>query len=229
MTNYTGKYHRLSKPTNPVTLAIDDDCTILAAAVRNSTSRSAFERNRDGKRKALVMKSIIPMFAVIGLFGCQSAQEQAKAADTAKVAATTAETLKAVAPEVAATKTPAGTPIVPTTAAEPAQKPAAPVQAVTEGMVVAAKAAFETNKCGTCHFVGAFPAVRPSTAKNDLGSVGITRSSEWIAGFLQKKEKLDGKFHIKTFAGTDAERDVLSQWLAAQKAEPLPMKPPGSK
>lgn len=90
--------------------------------------------------------------------------------------------------------------------------------------MVAAKAAFEKNKCGTCHFVGAFPTAKPATAKHDLGSVGIVRSSEWISGFLQKKEKLDGKFHIKTFAGTDAEREALSQWLAAQMAEPQPTK-----
>lgn len=255
MASINGKMIIRSRAPKPESLISDDVRAFLSDPVRGSTDGVVCDVGRTGARWPLFVTANLSIVGFVCLLGCQSAQDKAGASDasvatTAKLDTTTS--LKSNAPSVTQPKNdsaPAAKPatptsekpdskptLVPTTAAEPAAKPAEPVakpavpaQAVTEGMIVAARTAFEANKCGTCHFVGEFPAVRPSTAKIDLGGVGITRSSEWIASFLQKKEKLDGKFHMKTFAGTDAERDVLSQWLAAQKAEPLPMKPPGSK
>lgn len=193
------------------------DQSVLLSTVRKSLEDRAKEPIRHGMFRKATLGTIVVLLLAASSYGCQSAVEKASATDATATATTNAEPAKA-APAV-----------VPTTAAEPTAKPAVPVPAITEGIVTAAKAAFESNKCGTCHFVGAFPAVKPATAKNDLGGIGITRSSVWISNFLQKKEKVDGKFHMKTFAGTPAERDVLAQWLAAQKAEPLPAKPSGAK
>jgi mono/diheme cytochrome c family protein len=192
--------------------------SILVATVQESHKLRPSDVNRRSIFRRIIFGVAMPALVISGLFGCQSAQEKASASDVTVAAATKVEPPQATPAVVA-----------PTTAAEPAAKPAVPVPVITEGIVTAAKAAFESNKCGTCHFVGAFPSVKPATAKNDLGSIGITRSSVWISNFLQKKEKVDGKFHMKTFAGTPAERDVLAQWLAAQKAAPLPAKPSGAK
>jgi len=218
MVNSISKPVSSVKPPGMIAHLADNGQSILVATVQESHKLRRSDVNRRSIFKRIMFGVVMPVFVISGLFGCQSAQEKASASDATVAVATKAEPAQT-------------TPVVvaPTTAAEPAAKPAVPVSALTEGIVTAAKAAFESNKCGTCHLVGAYPTVKPATAKNDLGSIGITRSSVWISNFLQKKEKVDGKFHMKTFAGTPAERDVLSQWLAAQKATPLPAKPSGTK
>ncbi len=213
-----------SVPDDPGPVAVAGQ-SILLSTVHKSLEGHTLDLTRQSIFRKFVLGRVFPLFAVVCLLGCQSAQEQASASNATVSAAPKAESTQVATPAIVPTTAaqPAAKPaIVPTTAAEPVAKPAVPAQVVSEGVVAAAKLAFETNKCGTCHFVGVFPVTKPSTAKNDLGSVGITRSSAWISGFLQKKEKLEGKLHMKTFGGTSAELEALSQWLASQKAEPLP-------
>ena len=113
---------------------------------------------------------------------------------------------------------------VPTTAVVPTPRPTATEEVIPDSVVAAAKAAFENNKCGACHSVGTFAAAKAPATKRDLSGVGLIRSSRWIAGFLQKKEKINGKLHMKLFGGSDAELAALSEWLAAQKTVPVPAK-----
>ena len=47
----------------------------------------------------------------------------------------------------------------------------------------------------------------------------MARKADWIALFLQKKEKIEGRVHTKKFRGTDAELQKLSGWLATLKDE----------
>lgn len=89
------------------------------------------------------------------------------------------------------------------------------------------KALFTTLKCNSCHSVTAQgidvaksdegedgeEAAKP----NDLSDVGARRDAKWIADFLTKKTNLDGKPHRKKFAGTPAELDAVSGWLASLK------------
>lgn len=53
----------------------------------------------------------------------------------------------------------------------------------------------------------------------DLSGVGVERKAEWIAAFLLKKEKLEGKLHEKKFRGTEAELKKLANWLVTLKDE----------
>lgn len=53
----------------------------------------------------------------------------------------------------------------------------------------------------------------------DLSGVGKEQNAEWIADYLKKKVKLDGKKHRKRFKGSADELKVLSEWLASLKAD----------
>lgn len=88
------------------------------------------------------------------------------------------------------------------------------------------KPVFVKYKCGSCHSIEAQGIKKKAVAEDaeasgasapDLSGVGVERKADWIASFLTKKEKLDGKFHMKKFRGTDAELQKLSGWLATLK------------
>lgn len=53
----------------------------------------------------------------------------------------------------------------------------------------------------------------------DLSGAGVGHTSEWIAQFLLKKEKVEGFTHKKKFRGTAKELTTLSGWLASMKDE----------
>lgn len=101
-----------------------------------------------------------------------------------------------------------------------------------DSVVTVARAAFERNKCQTCHSMHFSPTMTKadSTTKHqrDLSAAGLKRTEVWLLAFLQKKEKLDGKLHMKTFAGTDAEFSAVSRWLASQKADTTLHKKPSA-
>ena len=52
----------------------------------------------------------------------------------------------------------------------------------------------------------------------DLSSVGLDKKADWIALFMQKKEKLDGELHPKMFRGTSSELKTLTAWLETMRA-----------
>jgi cytochrome c553 len=84
-------------------------------------------------------------------------------------------------------------------------------------------------KCNSCHSIEAAGVVKKaappegeSTSKlkpPDLSDVGLKKKADWIALFLQKKEKLDGELHPKKFRGTDSELKTLTAWLETMKTE----------
>jgi len=55
---------------------------IIVAAVRSSRRRSASDGSRTSMLKKLTLGTIVPLFAAVSLFGCQSSQEQAKTSNT---------------------------------------------------------------------------------------------------------------------------------------------------
>lgn len=84
------------------------------------------------------------------------------------------------------------------------------------------KTIFTANKCQACHSVTAAgieagPVEEGEEPGSDLSSVGIDRAAEWITAYLEKKEAINGKKHMKKFKGTPDDLKVLSAWLAEQK------------
>ena len=94
--------------------------------------------------------------------------------------------------------------------------------------VADAKPVFLKYKCNSCHTIEAQGITKKAVAGEaaesgdkppDLSGVGVDRNADWIVSFLQKKEKLDGKLHMKKFRGTDAELQKLAAWLGSMKDE----------
>jgi cbb3-type cytochrome oxidase cytochrome c subunit len=91
------------------------------------------------------------------------------------------------------------------------------------------KPVFLKYKCNMCHSIEAvqvekkaLPDEGGSASKlkpPDLSSVGLDKKADWIALFMQKKEKLDGELHPKMFRGTSSELKTLTAWLETMKAE----------
>lgn len=105
---------------------------------------------------------------------------------------------------------------------------AADAKAPVSAKVPDGKPVFETYKCGSCHSIekqgikkkaAESEAEGASSKAPDLSGVGAVRTTEWMAGFLQKKEKLGTKLHIKKFRGTDQELATLTGWLVSLKDE----------
>jgi cytochrome c553 len=96
------------------------------------------------------------------------------------------------------------------------------------------KPLFLKYKCNSCHSIDAAKIAKKTAADaekeegeaettskakpRDLSSVGLEHKADWIALFMQKQEKLEGKFHRKKFRGTDADLATLSAWLETMKA-----------
>jgi cytochrome c551/c552 len=81
------------------------------------------------------------------------------------------------------------------------------------------KAVFTSQKCSMCHSVqsaGIEKTMKSSKAK-DLSTIGSERDSAWLTKWLKKEEKIDGKAHMKTFTGSDADLTALVSWLGSLK------------
>jgi Cytochrome c len=91
------------------------------------------------------------------------------------------------------------------------------------------KPTFMKYKCNSCHSIEAVGVMKKaapdegeSTSKMkppDLSDVGLKKKADWIALFMQKKEKLEGELHPKKFRGTDSELKTLTAWLETMKTE----------
>jgi cbb3-type cytochrome oxidase cytochrome c subunit len=89
------------------------------------------------------------------------------------------------------------------------------------------KELFTKYKCQGCHSVDAAAVKRTKpvskTAKHkppDLSKVGDTRGHEWIEGWLDKTEKIEGRVHpTLKFKGTKDEKEAIAAWLVAMKTE----------
>jgi mono/diheme cytochrome c family protein len=107
-------------------------------------------------------------------------------------------------------------------------EPVNAAEAAKTAKVADAKPVFLKYKCNSCHTIESQAITKKAVAGEaeakgdkppDLSGVGLDRNATWIVSFLQKKEKLDGKLHIKKFRGTDSELQKLAGWLASMKDE----------
>ena len=112
--------------------------------------------------------------------------------------------------------------------------------AAAEGGAPAGQKLFLNNHCTSCHSIKAIkiekkvdPAEEaaakeaaskePGTKKEppDLSGVGLKHKSDWIQGWLLKKELIDWKPHKKKFRGTPDELKTLATWLETLKTKPV--------
>ena len=104
-----------------------------------------------------------------------------------------------------------------------ARKPAIP----------AGQKVFTEAKCQMCHTVFAAGIGEPpaedaeeteeASGPPDLSQVGAGTTAEWLSLFLQKKETLNDKKHMKKFKGSDEDLAALVDWLLTLKpAEAAP-------
>ena len=89
---------------------------------------------------------------------------------------------------------------------------------------------FTDAKCQMCHTVytagvGEPPAEdakkkedeEENSGPPDLSLTGAGKTAEWMSLFLQKKETLNDKKHMKKFTGSDEELTALVDWLLTLK------------
>ena len=80
---------------------------------------------------------------------------------------------------------------------------------------------FMAQKCNMCHAVSSADieakAKSASMLGPDLTGKPAERDAEWLAKYLTKQEKLDGKDHKKEFKGSDEELKELIAWLQTLK------------
>ena len=79
------------------------------------------------------------------------------------------------------------------------------------------------QKCNLCHSVstqGIEAKTKSDKLKGpDLIGLADKYKAEWIGRYLKKKVDKNGKYHTKSFKGTDEELQALVDWLLEQKAE----------
>jgi mono/diheme cytochrome c family protein len=81
---------------------------------------------------------------------------------------------------------------------------------------VTGKDLFQNAKCGMCHAIESEKLTSKGKAP-DLSNLGAEKKADWIAKFVTKKEKLNGKEHGMSFKGSEEELKTLSTWLASLK------------
>jgi mono/diheme cytochrome c family protein len=83
----------------------------------------------------------------------------------------------------------------------------------------AGKKIFLDNKCNTCHSIDSQQIKRTlATSKApDLSNIGSEKDAQWIMQYLEKKVELNGKKHMKAWAGKPEDFKTLADWLATLK------------
>ncbi len=79
---------------------------------------------------------------------------------------------------------------------------------------------FKSQNCTSCHSVtkaGLARDANPDHKAKDLSDVGTRHDKKWIAGFLLKKNDLEGEKHKKSFQGTTDQLKTLATWLETLK------------
>lgn len=99
------------------------------------------------------------------------------------------------------------------------------LQARSEG--TGGKDLFLQYKCNRCHTVDVQKITRDSKETDeedasvkkppDLSTVGQKRTAQWVVGWLNRDELLDGKKHRKKWTGTPEEAQAIAEWLAGLK------------
>ncbi len=92
---------------------------------------------------------------------------------------------------------------------------------------------FVKYRCTSCHSVkavgiekkageaeeGAAEAAKAKRKPPDLSGIGLDHDAAWFSKWLQKKETVEGRKHIKMFRGSEAELKELTGWLASLKMD----------
>jgi len=79
---------------------------------------------------------------------------------------------------------------------------------------------FVDQKCNTCHGVEAAGMKKKAAGgPPDLSLVASRHKGEWITKFLSKEESLNGKKHVKKFAGKPEEVAELVRWFESMKPD----------
>jgi mono/diheme cytochrome c family protein len=81
------------------------------------------------------------------------------------------------------------------------------------------KKLFTEKKCQSCHTVTSEGIESKKKDASDVSNVGAEHNAEFLAKYLLKKEKIDGKEHKAAWKGTDEELKTLTEWLATLKTE----------
>jgi len=82
------------------------------------------------------------------------------------------------------------------------------------------KEVFIAQGCNNCHtvLVEKIPHKEGSDEKSkDLSKVGLDHDKKWFAGWLLKKNEVNGEKHKKSFTGTTEELKLISTWLEGLK------------
>ena len=114
--------------------------------------------------------------------------------------------------------------------------PALAEESKKEDATPAGQQVFVAQKCQMCHTVysagiGEPPKEEKAEEKADEGPpdlslAGTSRTAEWLGLFLQKKETLNEKKHMKRFKGADEDLAALANWLLTLKAPEVEAAPP---
>ena len=105
--------------------------------------------------------------------------------------------------------------VVPTLAAAPGERLAAGDGGGGDG-----KALFTAQKCNVCHAIASqgIEMTSKTSKAPDLSNAGSLGDAAWMEKWLKKEvAAADGKKHMPTFKGTDAEMKSLAGWLATLK------------
>ncbi len=122
-------------------------------------------------------------------------------------------------PPAAPDKTPPPPP-APAQTTTPTPTPPSPPAQATPPTAGGGKAIFTAQKCNGCHAISGQGIARTAPVSegqeppSDLSSAGKSHDADWFVRWLQKKETLNGKKHIKGFKGSDEDLQTLAKWLA---------------
>lgn len=79
---------------------------------------------------------------------------------------------------------------------------------------------FKAQNCNSCHSVKSAGIARvdnPDEKAKDLSDIGSRFDRKFLAGFLLKKNEIDGEKHKKSFGGTTDDLRTLATWLESLK------------
>jgi CxxC motif-containing protein (DUF1111 family) len=81
------------------------------------------------------------------------------------------------------------------------------------------KQVFIDAKCNNCHTVASMEITSKKTEATDLSNAGSFGNAQLMKSYLLKEEKIDDQLHKVAFKGSEAELNVLSEWLASLKTD----------
>lgn len=75
------------------------------------------------------------------------------------------------------------------------------------------------SKCNNCHTVTSMEITSKKDDASDLSNTGALGDAQLMKSYLLKEAKINDQDHKLKFKGTEAELDVLVDWLLTLKTE----------